>query len=215
MEQTIGRRLPVIAWSLTAAVLVAAFIAWAQGFAWQFRGLSSYALFPIFGLTAFSIMWVQYVIVAIKTRLDVHTEALRRYFEITSFAVLLAIMLHPGLLIWQLWRDGFGLPPQSYLQHYVAPGMRGAALIGTTALFIFLAFELRYMFNKRPWWRYVSYLQDAAIIGIFIHALKLGTQTQHGWFQMLWWTYGLILVLAIGSIYLLRYQRAHKAIVSK
>jgi hypothetical protein len=193
-------KLPYLAWLLTAVVLLLAFIAWGQGFSWQFGSLGTYQLFPIFGLAAFSTMWVQYIVRAVKEPLDLHSPALSNYFHLTSWLVVVAILLHPGLLSWQLWRDGLGLPPGSELM-YVGPMLHVAVIIGMTALFIFLAFELHYIFKKYRWWRYMSYVQDAAMLGIFYHALRLGTQTRFGWFQKLWWFYGITLVLALGYIY--------------
>lgn len=195
----------LFAWLLTAAVLIAAFVAWGQGFSWQFAHLSTYQIFPIFGLVAFSTMWVQYIVRAVKEPLDLHSQALSNYFRLTSWLVVIAILLHPGLLSWQLWRDGLGLPPGSELT-YVGPMLHVAVVIGMTALFIFLAFELRYIFAKHRWWGYTRYVQDAAILGIFYHALRLGTQTRFGWFQKLWWFYGISLILALGFTYVAKFR---------
>jgi hypothetical protein len=197
------KNLHIAAWLLTAAALLAAFIAWGQGFSWQFAHLSTYQIFPVFGLVAFSTMWAQYIIRAIKEPLDLHSAGLSNYFHFTSWLVVIAILLHPGLLSWQLWRDGLGLPPGSELA-YVGPMLHAAVVIGMTCFFIFLAFELRVIFAKYSWWRYAAYIQDAAIVAIFYHALRLGTQTKFGWFQKLWWFYGISLILALGCTYAAR-----------
>jgi hypothetical protein len=207
------RNLHMYAWLLTAVVLGLAFIAWGQGFSWQFAHLSTYQIFPIFGLVAFSTLWAQYIVRAVKEPLDLHSAALNKYFHLTSWLVVVAILLHPGLLSWQLMRDGLGSPPGSYFT-YVGPMLHIAVIIGMTVLLIFLAFELRYFFEKYSWWRFVSYLQDAAMVAIFVHALRLGTQTHFGWFQRLWWFYGVTLILALGYTYISRY-RAYRATLSK
>jgi len=184
----------LVAWGLCLVVTALAILAWGQGLGWQFEGLSTYQIFPVFGLTAFSIMWSQYAVGTAQKMLKVDASDLKNFFEITGWAALTAIVMHPGLLWWQLWRDGFGLPPESYLQHYVAPSLRWAALLGTVSLLIFLAYELRRRYGTRPWWRYMRYLADAAMVAIFIHGLKLGMQTQAGWFHTVWIFYGVTLI---------------------
>lgn len=199
-------KLNVLAWLLTAAVLVLAFIAWGQGFSWQFAQLNTYELFPLFGLVAFSTMWAQYVVGAAKHLLHAKGASLRTYYNITGWLVLAAILVHPGLLSWQLWRDGLGLPPGSELT-YVGHSLHVAVVIGMTCLLIFLAFELRRILGSRPWWKYVNTVVDVAVVAIFIHALKLGTQTRSGWFQKLWWAYGLTLTLTLGYNYVIKFNK--------
>lgn len=189
--------LNTLAWVLTAASVGAAFVAWASTWRWHLTGLTVYQIFPIFGLIAFSTMWCQYVISAVGTVSRAERNTFRQYFRVTGFMVLAAIMLHPGLLIWQLWRDGFGLPPESYLQHYVAPGLRWVALVGTVCLLIFLAYELRYKFGNRSWWRYMNYLVDIAVLAIFYHGLRLGSQLLGGWFRGVWIFYGIVLIIVL------------------
>jgi hypothetical protein len=133
---------------------------------------------------------------------------LGRYYQWAGYVVLLAIVLHPGLLTYQRFHDGFGLPPGSDLS-YVASGLGWVVVLGIVSLFIFLAFELRRWFDQRGWWRYVLYANDAAMLAIFYHGLELGTQTHIGWFRAVWWFYGVTLVVALVYKYL-RQLRSHK-----
>jgi len=195
------QKLQIGAWSLSFIVTVLAVLAWGQGQRWQIAHISPYNLFPLFGLMAFSMMWSHYVAAALRVYLGVEKEQLKTYFESTSIFVLVCILLHPGLLIWQLFRDGFGLPPNSYLHNYVAPSAEWAALFGTVSLIIFLAYEFHRIYDKKPWWKYVQYASDVAMILIFIHALRLGRQLGMGWFRMVWWLYGVTLVGSIVYMY--------------
>lgn len=179
-----------------------AFVAWGQDNSWQLLGLSTYQLFPIFGLLAFSIMWSQYVIAAIRDYLGL-SNAIRRYFEITGWFVLFAILLHPGLLIAQRYHDGYGLPPGSY-ETYVAPMQRWIVILGSVSLLMFLAYELKYFFSEKSWWKYIILLNDIAIVAIFYHGLRLGQDIGHHWFQVVWYVYGMVLVPA------LIYRNIHK-----
>jgi hypothetical protein len=200
------RRLPIAAWLLGILVLAVAVVAWGDTWRWQLGSLTTYQVFPLFGLIAFSTMWAQYMVAAASQYLRPDAEVLHPYFRLTGFIVLAAIVLHPGLLVWQLWRDGFGLPPNSYLQHYVAPGLHLAAVVGTVSLLLFLAYELRRKLGDRPWWRYMDYLVDLAMLAILYHALRLGTQTQGGWFRGVWFFYGATLAAALAYKYVESYR---------
>jgi hypothetical protein len=189
------------AWGLTVLVAITAIVAWGQANRWQVAHISSYNLFPIFGLLAFSIMWSHYIAAAGRQYFGVAKEQLKSYFEITSLVVLGCILLHPGLLIWQLFRDGFGLPPGSYLHNYVAPSLGWAALLGTLSFGIFLAYEFRRVYSTKRWWRFVQYASDLAMGLIFIHALALGRQLRPGWFRVVWWMYGVSLLAALAYLY--------------
>jgi hypothetical protein len=179
-------------------------VAWGQSFRWQFAHFSSYQLFPVFGLLAFSLMWSHYIAAVIRMYLKVDKAVLHRYFEVTSLAVLALILAHPGLLAWQLWRDGLGLPPGSELLY--GGTMRGMVLLGMIAWLIFLAYEFRRKFENRPWWLVISVATDIAMVMIFIHSLQLGSQLQTGWFRVLWYIYGITLVVALVYIYVKKFQ---------
>jgi hypothetical protein len=196
--------LKTFAWSVTAVAAALAILVWAQSLHPPF---STYKLFPVFGLLAFSLMWAHYVASVGRQVAGVDKSQLSFYFETTSLLVLVAIFLHPGLLIWQLWRDGFGLPPDSYLHNYVAPGMGWIALLGTVSLFVFLSYELRRWYGGRSWWKYVSYATDVAMIAVFYHGLRLGTQLHSGWFMGVWYFYGLVLAACLAYIHIPAVQR--------
>lgn len=189
-------RLRILALSLSALVVTLAFIAWGQTSAWHFQHLSLYRLFPIFGLWAFSLLLVQYVMLALIYKCQVQADKLRPYFRWSGYSVLVCILVHPSLLIGQLWHDGFGLPPASY-KHFVAAGSEWIVTLGMLSLFIFLAYELHRWFNDRPWWKYVFYASDLAMLLIFFHGLQLGDELMNGWYHWLWLGYGAVLVTAL------------------
>lgn len=200
------KSLKIFAWSLSSVVTAVALLAWLQSIDWNISGISTYELFPLFGLLAFSIMWSHYIVSVVREYLKIDKEQLKTYIEVTSFVVLVAIFLHPGLLVWQLWRDGFGLPPESYIQNYVSPSLRWAAVLGTVSLFVFFAYELRRRYSAKTWWKYIFHATNLAMVAVFIHSLKLGTNLQSGWLQVIWYFYGLTLFSALGYIYWQRYK---------
>jgi hypothetical protein len=200
-----GRLLLYTAVALTILTCSLAFIAWGQDNSWQLFGISTYQLFPVFGLLAFSIMWSQYVIEGVKNYLD-QPHAIDRYFSVTGWLVLFAILLHPGLLIAQRYHDGYGLPPGSYVT-YVAPMQRWIVILGSVSLLMFLAFELKRFYRDKPWWQYILFLNDVAIVAIFYHGLRLGQDIGHHWFQIVWYLYGLVLVPVFAYRYVRKYQQ--------
>lgn len=199
------QQLQLIAWSASIAAVLLAIFAWGQSNDWELAGMSTYQLFPLFGLLAFSLMWSHYVAAALRLHFNLDKAVLKSYFEATSLAVLAAILLHPGLLAWQLWRDGLGLPPGSEL-NYAGPRMKFTVLLGMIALVLFLAYEFRRAFGQKPWWKFVQYASDGAILLIVIHSLRLGSQLQTGWYKTVWLFYAVSLVLSIAYIY---YQKAN------
>jgi hypothetical protein len=205
-EGMTARQLNLIAWCVSVAASALAIIAWGDGLSWQLSTLGTYSLFPLLGLLAFGLMWAHYVMSAIRQYANLELQTLRTWFDTTSWIVLAAIALHPGLLVWQLWRDGYGLPPISYLQNYVAPSLRVFALLGTVSWFVFLAYELRRRYSKKSWWQFVSYGTDVAMLAVFLHGLQLGSQLQGGWFRWVWLFYGATLVVSLWYIYTRRFN---------
>ncbi len=198
---TKAQQLQVAAWGLAVFTTTLSLFVWGQLLDWEFAGLSAYDIFPVLGLIAFGLMWGHYVVAALRQHWGLAPEVSKRYFDSTSIVVLALILLHPGLLILQLWNDGFGLPPGSYLEHYVGPGLKWAALLGSLSLIIFLLFELRHWFSKKPWWRFVGLASDVAMIAILIHGFRLGTHLQSGWFRTVWIIYAITLLAVMGILY--------------
>lgn len=194
----------IIAWLLVTIVSVLAISAWGSYFQWHIFPISTLQLFPVLGLLAFSIMWTHYIIVFLKSRWSIDKSITAKYFQWTGYAVLALICLHPGLLIYQRMKDGYGLPPHSY-ETYVAPGLGWVTLIGTTSLLIFLAFELHRFLGKKTWWHYVADASDLAMLGIAYHSLRLGTTLQQGWFRYVWYFYVVTLSIVLFNKYLQRY----------
>lgn len=198
----------IIAWTTSLTVSATAIIVWGSYYDWHVWPINSYELFPVFGLLAFSLMWAHYVCGALRELMGLDKAVLKRYFDITSWAVLVLICLHPGLLIYQRFRDGYGLPPRSYMS-YVAPGLGWVTLLGSASWLVFIAFEFRRKFGRRSWWHYVANAGDAAMLAILYHGLRLGTQLMNGWFRYVWLFYFLTLSAVLIRKYVKRY-RGHR-----
>lgn len=193
------------AWSLAGVVSLLAIVAWGQNFGWRFGAMSNYLLFPLCGLLAFSLMWTHYIIGAVRRLKGLPKSTIQKQLNVTGYAVLVLILLHPGLVLWQMWRDGFGLPPGSY-KSYAGPANAWIIMLGSISLLVFLAYELKPWFQNRSWWPWVTTAGDIAMLVIFYHGLKLGSLTQTGWFEKVWWFYGLTLVAALSVIYYFKWK---------
>jgi hypothetical protein len=204
----------IIAWGLSGSVALLAIVAWGDSYQWAFANMGIYQIFPLFGLLAFSLMWSHYVVSAIRQYFKVESKALSDYFEITSAVVLTAILLHPGLLIWQLWRDGLGLPPGS-AKVYVGAAAYWAIWFGVIAWTAFISYEFRRIFGTKKWWPIVQHASDVAMVLIFVHALRLGGALNSGWFRSIWYLYGVSFVVALTYGYIQRYRPSHKVAPKK
>lgn len=187
--------------TVVCGLSIAAWLSTRSGFI-----LSALGIFPVLGLLAFSIMWSQYMMEAIKNYLDLQSPTIRLFFAYSSRIVLLLILLHPAILIATLYQNGAGLPPGSY-REYVAPGMTWLVTLGMLGLLAFIAFEFRKFFESKGLWGYVAALNDLAIVAIFYHGLRLGSDVQTGWFQPVWYMYGMTLLLALAYKYYLSFRQ--------
>lgn len=198
--QTMEQR--VITWSAwlgLAAVLSATFVGWAEFRSWQFSGLTSFSLFPLFGLLAFGMMWLHYIIGAAKLGAQ-DPPKLELWRKFTGWLVLAAILAHPGLFIYALYDAGLGLPPESY-KSYVSEDLLFAVYMGVVAWLAFIGYEVIEKFKDRPaikhrWWL-VSIIDNTAMTLIFIHAWRLGADLQQPLFQSIWIFYGITLAYCI------------------
>jgi hypothetical protein len=190
------RAVQIGAWILAGVVVLVAGLAWAQVRLGSGK-ITAYDIFPLFGLLAFSLMWTHYITGSLRRMLGLDAATLRSFFRLTSGAVLVLLLLHPSIFLTQLWADGFGLPPFSYLQVYEGGFERIALLLGTLSLLAFLLFEFHRVFKDSWWWKYVEYVNLAAMAAIFYHALTLGGELDLLWFKIIWFIYGVMLIVAV------------------
>lgn len=189
-------------------VSVLSVVAWGQvGFG--IDDLNAYILFPLFGLLAFSLMWTHYIVGALRRVVGVEKQPLKTYFAVTGWMAIVLIILHPSLLILRLWRDGQGLPPNSYL-NYVGPSLKWAVALGTFSFLIFLCFETKRWFSKKGWWPIIEYGNVVAMFAIIAHSLALGSNLQSGWFRFVWLGYAASLLLSIYYLYYIEAKETKK-----
>lgn len=135
-------------------------------------------------------------VIAVRRLAGVELRPLKSYFKVTGWAVLVLIILHPSLLVLELWRDGEGLPPESYAG-YVGSAMTWATTLGTFALLLFLSYEAKRWIDRKSWWPVIEYGQIVAMAAIVVHSLALGSNLQSGWFRTVWIGYAVALAISI------------------
>ncbi|MEO5691378.1 MAG: hypothetical protein ABIQ64_04280 [Candidatus Saccharimonadales bacterium] len=199
-----NKRLDTILWSLYGLVSMLAIYIWGEQLNWSLDNVGALTIFPLFGLIAFSLMWVHYVSGFIRDTWFPGAST-KRSFTITSTAVLALILLHPALLIAQLYRQGSGLPPGSYTDYVSSADVMFVSL-GVIGLAGLLTFESKRFFGKKTWWKYMAVISDVSILLIAIHSLQLGQHLQSGWFKYVWYFYIITLIACIVRIYVLKYQ---------
>lgn len=195
-----------IAWLISCSAALLAVIVWEQSRGWRLSGLSLYNIFPLLGLLAFSLMWAHYMASALRVYSRHKEQVLEIFYSTTSRVVLALILLHPGLLAYQLWRDGFGAPPSSYL-NYVQSSSQLFIVFGIVALLSFLLYDLKPLLRRWPIRSLVDPLGDIAMILVLIHSLNLGTDLQTTAHRALWYFYGVTL---IASMVYTKYVARHK-----
>ena len=159
--------------------------------------ITTYSLFPLLGLIAFGLMWAHYVSDALRRWYRVPKDSLRLYFQLTSMIVLICLLLHPGLLQLQLYIDGLGPPPFSFLTVYPSLIERIAITTGVIALICFLAFEFHRIYGNRPWWRFVGWANICAMALILWHGYILGGELGSRWFQIVWIGYAVTFAASV------------------
>jgi hypothetical protein len=184
----------LIAYGLALLTTGLALLVWLPSTA---SGITSYVLFPVFGLVAFGLMWGHYVMGVVRRMFGVDKGALGAYWLVTSWVTLFCILAHPFLVDLQLYIDGLGLPPDSLFTVYVRPLDRVALFAGFTALLSFLSYELYRFFQRKSWWKYVEWLNIVAMCLILFHGFVLGGELRSPWFQVIWIGYALTFAASV------------------
>lgn len=188
------RYFKTIEWMTGGTIIAMMTLGWLLSRSSTLAELDEFAIFPLLGLIAFGLMWSHYVLGSLRRSMNLAKPEKDAYWGISSGLVLALIILHPLLLNYGLISDGLGLPPTSYAEAYgsLAPYLT----LGMICLLVFLSYELKRWLGDKPWWRFVEYIQIAAMIGIFVHALALGQELTQMWFLVFWWFLGITLLMS-------------------
>lgn len=159
-------------------------------------------LFPLFGMLAFSLMWLHIVGKPFKPWLERYID-FERFVTVTSLLVLGLLILHP--LLFLLWLGWERLPA------FFTSGFSAVFVwLGVIAWVLFIGYDVAKLIKERSWvqryWRLIQFLATAPFFLVLIHSLNLGSELQQGPLRLVWWFYGATALLA--TVYTYGLQRS-------
>lgn len=205
----------VLVLAYLAALVIPAFVFfWERGgFAFLAEGAvySAQVLFPLFGLYAFTLTWLQLLIGSSNPTFKKLWPNFFRFHRAQGLFTLLFALLHPLLLI-------VGFSFATYWNYeFVSPSLRPVIYLGQTALALLLLTVVCALLMKRPWmrslWKKVHYANYAVFTLAWLHSWFVGSDTQMGlrWFWL--FTAGTAVLAVVFRIARIRNTRATAPVV--
>lgn len=176
-------------WMLFTTVIIIGSGAYFSEHSWLFAETlkTRFSIFPLLGILAWSVMWTHFAYGALRVKFNYPKNKL--YSLISSWVVLFLILLHPGLLAFDMYRSLMMFPPKSFFL-YVGDSLGWAIILAEIALLIFLSFEvfdrLKHKTIVKKNWVWISFSQMVAMTFIFVHSMAVGQSLKSGWFRVYW-----------------------------
>lgn len=178
---------------IAGLVGVIAFAAWAEPFAGRLWPMSPYAAAPLFDMLAFSLVCVYAIALVAAHHLARGTAWVA---GLIAGLALTAIVLHPGLMFWQLWRDGFGLPPASYFHFYTQDQLVGLTF-GVSGYLLTAIVLGANVVRPRPASRFSAGILAIGGAGMFWYSLLTNVFIQESWFVRVWIALGFVFACTV------------------
>jgi len=156
---------------------------WFQNSNLTWNTISSITLFPVFGLVAFSLLWLHSISGVFEPWLRKHFN-FDRFVHYTSLIILISIVLHPLLLLFYFSFNFKSIFIYGY--KYIWLGIIGWLLLITYDIGKLLK---RHDFFSRNW-NNILIISTVGFILTFFHSLYLGHDLQLGPLRTLWIFYG-------------------------
>ncbi len=150
-------------------------------------------IFPVFGLTAFTILWLHSMCGVFEPWLRKYIN-FDRFVHDTSLVVLVCIILHPLLLLVTMGFSFYKIN-DIYSALYVRLGVIGWLLLITYD--IGKALKKYDFFVKN--WNKILIISTIGFLLTFFHSLALGHELESGALRIIWIFYGVTAIL--GTIY--------------
>ncbi len=157
------------------------------------------AIFPLFGITAFTLLWLHALSGAFEPWLRQHIN-FDRFVRITSTIILVCILAHPLLLLAMFGFDVFGIL-ETYGAFYIELGVLGWLLL--------ITYDIGKFFKKHndffvTHWNKILIISNIGFLITFFHSLQLGSDLQTGPLRLMWIFYGITAAAAIFYTYVLK-----------
>lgn len=152
--------------------------------------LDTATLFPVFGLVAFSLLWLHSISGAfepwLRSRFDFD-----RFVRITSILIFICIILHPLLLLISLefnFNNVFLYSEAAYIR------------LGFIGWLLLITYDIgkamkKYDFFVRNWNK-ILLISTIGFLLTFFHSLGLGSDLQSGPLRIIWFFYGITAIIA-------------------
>ncbi len=161
-------------------------------------------LFPLFGLLAFTLLWLHAVSGAFEPWLRKYIN-FDRFVQNTSILIFISIILHPLLLLIPV---GFNFNQVfTYGEKYIWLAIIGWLLLITYDIAKFL--KSKYDFFVKNWTN-ILIISNIGFLMTFFHSLGVGDDLQSGLLRTVWIFYGLTAIVAIAYTYGIRKYRKNK-----
>ncbi len=181
-----SKKLVILAAALAVLVPIVAHI---RNVSWAESSLTA-ALFPVFGLLAFTLLWLHAISGVFEEKLR-EMFAFDTFVHWTALAILVSILLHPLLLL-VLIKFRIGL---------LFSGPSLAIWLGIIGLALLLTYDTGKALKKREFfsrhWRAILVISNIGFILTFFHSYMIGSDLQAGPLRSLWLFYGVTAILAI------------------
>jgi hypothetical protein len=145
-------------------------------------------IFPLFGLAAYSILWLHVVGPAVESWIDRYVN-FRRFLDQTSPFILVFMLLHPLIVLYLVKFDlNFLRTGGPYIQ------------LGLVGLVLLLTFDIGELLRRKNFvekhWEKVLLASTIGFILIFFHSINIGHDLQGGTLRVLWIFFGTTSILA-------------------
>lgn len=148
-------------------------------------------LFPAFGLVAFTVMYLHIIGRPFAEWLETYVP-FKTFTRISSFVVLLSIILHPLLRLAYL--GSLGISPMATLD------FSWPYLLGYIGLLTLLSYDVGRMMKNSAWvtahWGAIDTISTIGFYVIWVHSLALGSSLYAGPLRTVWILYGCTALVA-------------------
>jgi hypothetical protein len=165
---------------------------------WSLGSSLVFNLFPLFGLAAFTLLWLHIVGASIEPWLRKYID-FEKFVENTSNLILFLMLMHPLLLLVGMnfsIKDILG----AYESFYI--------LLGATGLALLLSYDIGRMLKRRDFftrhWDEILFISTVGFVLIFFHSLAIGSDFHSETLRTIWIFYGTTAILSTIYLYIIK-----------
>jgi hypothetical protein len=171
---------------------------WYRGASFTPDSMLLVTLFPAFGLLAFTIMYLHIIGRPFASLLERYIS-FSRFERVSSYVVLLSIILHPLLRGVNMFIEGYPL--------WIGVGTELSITLGVLGFLLLISYDLGRAFARSAfverYWPAIDLMSTGGFYVIWLHAFLIGGDLHGGLMRMVWIFYGVTALTA--SLYVFAY----------